>query len=349
MRINHQTNTINQTEITTGGDATLTGSLSVSGTVQCSDPTQGNHATTRDFVLDNIDYGEIYINESGRITADSFTLSGGVTEPVSSGNLADTYTINGSYLTITEGDGTPGFDLTFTFAGMSSNPNKINLLGRYNGTVAHDVEVQLWNWVHTRWDELLAASKDIPHTTADDVLYTFIVTEELSAASDYLGTGGDAGKTIVRINHSNSGTITDVLRIDYLDIVEESISLVDAGTYYTLTSGVTGGQTNTSTTSATGGAIIFGHTGRYFVTNSSSFLGTGSAVIEGGVYVNDVQQPNIRFTRNINSTGDVGSASCQGFVTVTTGDIMQFKFSSNTSNSWVSVEHFNLTCNYRGA
>lgn len=335
MRINHQTNTVD--------------ALNTSTPASGQTPTLDNHLTTRGFVLDNIDYGEIYINESGRVTATSVALSGGATAPTSSGSLSDTFTINGTYLNIEEGSGVPGFDARFTFTNLDSSPNKINILGRYNGTVAHEVEVQLWNWVHTRWDDVLATTKDIPHSTGDDALYTFTVTEELSAASDYLGTGGDAGKTIVRIDHAAGGTNTDVLRIDYMDIVVETISLVDAGSYYKLTSGITSGHSRVSTTSELSGAIVFGHNGKYFVTTSTSFLGTGLAVIEGAVYVNGVRKPNIRFTRRMSAGGDVGAASCQGFVDVSIGDVMQFKFSSNTSNAYISVEHFNMTCNYRGA
>lgn len=336
MRINHQNNII----VPEGG------TLTVSGNISASAPTADGHVTTRAFVLDNIDYGEIYINDGGRILADSIAVSGAITE---TGSASDTHTINGIFHTVTLTGA--GFDARYTFTGLASDPNKINILGHQESTPAiTDMEVQIWNWVHSRWDDLLAASTDLDDRTAQgtDTLYTFTITDELSAASDYLGTGGNEGEAIIRISTA-TGTSTDFLQIDYINIIEETIGMSVAGTYYTLTSGIVSGHSKTTTTNAPSGEIIFGHTGKYFVTGSTSFLGTGSVVVEGAVYIEGVIQDNIRFTRNINSTGDIGSASCQGFVDVTAGDKMTFRYSSNTSDTYVSVEHFNLTCNYRGA
>ena len=63
--------------------------------------------------------------------------------------------------------------------------------------------------------------------------------------------------------------------------------------------------------------ITVNHAGTFFVGLQLSFTGTANAVVEVAAYLDGVRQEPVRFRRKLGATGDVGSASALGIVSVT--------------------------------
>jgi len=63
--------------------------------------------------------------------------------------------------------------------------------------------------------------------------------------------------------------------------------------------------------------ITINHVGTFFVGMQLSFSGSANAVVEGAVYLDGNRTESIRFRRKLGATGDVGSASAIGVVSVT--------------------------------
>jgi len=139
-----------------------------------------------------------------KITADSVTLDVGT----SANSVADLQTAHdGNTYDIAEVAGAPGIDLKVDFVNITAF-NWVQIIAYYDGGATHSVSIQLYNWNTTSWDTF--DSQDGVEKSMTD--HSFFVPDD----SNYIGTGGDAGKVRIRFNHTQSGNAS---HDEYIDVV----------------------------------------------------------------------------------------------------------------------------------
>lgn len=128
-----------------------------------------------------------------------------------------------------------------------------------------------------------------------------------------------------------------------------TITVTTAGTYYGWTTATAGSVVGApfmtaDTTQATGDRLVCGASGAgvYKVNLACSFSGSNNAVIECAVHKNGAELTNVEFKRKLNSTGDIGSASACGLVTLAANDYLDVRFTSGTNGDSVTVRVVNL-------
>ena len=95
--------------------------------------------------------------------------------------------------------------------------------------------------------------------------------------------------------------------------------------------------------------IIFNKTGVYLVTLATSFETDRAAIdIEGGAFLDDVEQTGIQFRRYVSSVNDEGAASAVGLVNVTaSGQLLDFRLKHDWGGDVdVTVTYANLTATH---
>ncbi len=141
-------------------------------------------------------------------TAASYNITTGT---YVAGNIASTYADDGNKLQIEEVTGSPALDFDFTWSGLPTNyfPEKVTLNGYYDGNVAHDKFIYMWNYDTTAWVRLTAAADDFPDAGADDD-YSFDVPSV--DTENYF----DSGAAKVRINHTSGGSAGHDFYVDQI-------------------------------------------------------------------------------------------------------------------------------------
>jgi hypothetical protein len=124
-----------------------------------------------------------------------------------------------------------------------------------------------------------------------------------------------------------------------------TITLTTAGTFYKWTDSAystSSGASDITASTATDDLTI-GADGRgwYRAQISVSFSGSGNALVHGAICVNTT--PVIQFERKLGTGGDVGTATCGGFVLLEVGDVVDVRFSADSNNKTVTPEHCGLT------
>jgi len=273
-------------------------------------------------------FGHIGIDAEAQILSNSVTT---VTGTVTSGTVATTRTINQTYYEVAEAAGAPGFDVQFTFTGLPGQPAKFKFAGRYVGSAAHEVEVQIYNYSTLAWDDINATTKDIPHSTTD---YTVIFNYPTDA-TNYLS----GGESKVRLYHTSVGSATHDLYVDYVHVMPKTLNMPTAGTAYQLT-GMTAGASNNMTVDTSSITIIQG--GKYLFTGNISFGGKDSSTINGELYKNGVMA-GVTFKRRLGTSGDVGSAGGNQIISLARNDVLTFYFESDTDSSFLSIDSLGVS------
>lgn len=136
----------------------------------------------------------------------SLTLNKGT---YTAGNVASVATpFDGNTYDLHETAGAPGFDLDFTFSGVVKF-NRINYKLLYDGTAAHHIQIQLYNYNTTAWDDVTVYS--------DMGGYFFWITVEGIPSANYIS----AGAAKVKIYHVSPGSTGHLTQIDYLSLVHD--------------------------------------------------------------------------------------------------------------------------------
>jgi len=135
--------------------------------------------------------------EPSTITLDAGTSTESVTD------LQDAN--DGNIYHIDEAAATPGIDLKVDFTGVTSFAF-VNVIARYVGLDTHSVSIQLYDWQNTAWDTYDSILTD-GATMCD---HSFWIPDD----TNYIGTGGDAGKVRVRFNHTEGGNASHDAYID---------------------------------------------------------------------------------------------------------------------------------------
>ncbi len=141
----------------------------------------------------------------------------------------------------------------------------------------------------------------------------------------------------------------DFKQLLYAELHEHSagtnITLTDLGVFYQWVSSDVGQCSGVdylvASTASDNITVGVSGAGVYMVSISASFRGSNNSNIHGSVFVNAVQQTNLEFHRKMGGA-DIGSGSVQGLVTLVAGDVADFRFSSDTDNTTVTIEHAHL-------
>ena len=135
---------------------------------------------------------------------DSFTINTG---SVTSGTVADAYTINGTDHVLDEVSGTPGFDYEYWFENIPAAVTFFRMVGygHYDGSPSHFPRAEAWNYTLSAW-VLLAT---FPSASVDGY-YTFPIIP----TSDYVS----GGQCKIRLNHNQAGNPTHKLYVDMINL-----------------------------------------------------------------------------------------------------------------------------------
>ena len=128
---------------------------------------------------------------------------------VDGGDVTDTYSNNSVRLVLTEiQSATPGLVHDFYFENVTPGRYYVKMNGYYAGNAAHNVKVQMYDFVGAGWVDLTADADDIPSGAAD-VDYSFYMPSTFGRFFEY-------DQCRVRFNHPIVGIGTHRLYIDYL-------------------------------------------------------------------------------------------------------------------------------------
>ncbi len=141
-----------------------------------------------------------------------------------------------------------------------------------------------------------------------------------------------------------------IKQLVYANLYEDSagtgITLTDLGVYYRWVSSTVGESSGVdyAVASAATDNITIGVSGGgiYYLSLASSFRGSNNSNIHGAVFLGGVRQDGFEFHRKMGGA-DVGSASANGLLTLASTNVIDLRFSSDTDNTTVTVEHVNLT------
>ena len=107
---------------------------------------------------------------------------------------------DGSIYEAHESASNPGQSLIVDFVSVDAF-NWVKILGTYSGSTSHALEIELYNWDTTSWDHFDAMQMGFDNSGTVMENHDFFVPDD----ADYIGTGGDAGKVRVRIEHPMNG------------------------------------------------------------------------------------------------------------------------------------------------
>jgi hypothetical protein len=142
-------------------------------------------------------------------TAASMTVTAGT---LSSGTVSDTQTWqDGNAVNISEVAGVPGFDVLFTFTGVSDFC-RIGISAYYSGITTHRSEVQIYDDANTTWRILWTFS------TSDGYNYRYSDLPVSSGVrkADYINSSNEVK---IRFYHPVTGNNAHDLFIDYISII----------------------------------------------------------------------------------------------------------------------------------
>jgi hypothetical protein len=151
--------------------------------------------------------------EWSKKTANSVTITTGGTD--ASSVVANLQTENdGNIFHLDEATGSPGLDFYVEFTSITAF-NWVQIRGSYVGSSSHALGILLYDWVAAAWKHKSCMQNMVYNTTAEQEV---ICDESFFVPSDtnFIGTGGDAGKVRVRFVHPMAGNASHDI---YLDIV----------------------------------------------------------------------------------------------------------------------------------
>ena len=128
------------------------------------------------------------------------------TGTLTTGTVTNLQARGGTDVVITEVTGVPGFDVELVFASLPYISLGFVLEGWYAGSTPHDVAIQAYNYTTSAWDRYGTMA-----STSTKQRYSFLYM----LGSDYVS----SGNAKLRLYHSNSGTGTHTLNLDYAAIV----------------------------------------------------------------------------------------------------------------------------------
>jgi len=150
-------------------------------------------------------------------TAASVTITAGGTD--ASSVVANLQTENdGNIFHLDEAAATPGIDFYVEFTSITAF-NWVLIRGNYSGGSTHAIGILLYDWVAAAWKHKSCIQDMVYDTTAGQEV---ICNESFFVPSDtnFIGTGGDAGKVRVRFVHPMAGNASHDLYIDVVALYQ---------------------------------------------------------------------------------------------------------------------------------
>ena len=128
------------------------------------------------------------------------------------------------------------------------------------------------------------------------------------------------------------------------NVAGSTISITTGDTYYQWVTS-TAGASNLATLSTANDNITIdaGGAGVYEVVIQMSYLGTASEIFTWRVFVDGSQTSEVSSARMIGASGDAGSQSAVGLLTLADADVVDLRVSCPTSTTSVTVRHVSLT------
>jgi hypothetical protein len=142
-------------------------------------------------------------------TAASMTVTTGT---LSSGDVTDTQTwADGNEVNVSEVAGVPGFDVRFTFTGVTDFC-RIGISGYYDGSTTHHCEIQIYDDTNAVWRTLWTFSNGMGHNYRFSDLPVPVATR----LADYIS---GTNEVLIRFYHPTSGNASHDLFIDYVSLI----------------------------------------------------------------------------------------------------------------------------------
>lgn len=158
---------------------------------QATDLTNGGTTTLHDHLIRPKNY-----------TPATLTVVAGT---LTTGTVTNLQARGGTTVVVTEVVATPGFTVEIAWTGVVS-PLGFILEGWYQGNVAHNVDLEAWNYTTSAWDKY-----DTMVNNTVRVRYNHMYM----LSSDYVS----AGAAKIRMNHTSAGTAGHTLNLDYAAII----------------------------------------------------------------------------------------------------------------------------------
>lgn len=137
----------------------------------------------------------------------------------------------------------------------------------------------------------------------------------------------------------------------YVSDASTAQSIANGAAYTKSTAFTTNGLSSNCTPSASNDNISITKTGKYLVNGSFSFSsGTNNVIWKASAFLGTVEQPNIHWSRKVETAGDVGNASFTGLINVTSVPIdLDVRFRHGQAGAInITIEYANLTVVYLG-
>jgi hypothetical protein len=281
-------------------------------------------------------FGELNKTSADEVTANTVTVTDGT---ISSGTVADTRTINQTYLVVNESG---QFKIDFKFTGLDGmmgqaapkNPASVVVVGRYVGNPAHNVKIQAWNYDTTAWVNLTADANDFPSSLSDsESEFPF---PDLSG--DYVNVAGEAQ---VRIEHTSSAVITHNMYIDFIKLDLASVEMPTGNTAVAITNLDENGSFKVGL-DGTDGEITIQKAGWYLVMMTLSASSSAGTTMHCHGFINGVEQHTLGISRYFGDTGKPGSGASFSYYNLSVGDVLQLKVRADLSDTYLSFDHVGL-------
>jgi len=163
--------------------------------------------------------GDVTFTDDGKIEwtkiqADSVTLNDGT----SSDAVADLRTANdGNTYQVNEAAGTPGIQLIVDFINVD-NFNFVRVLGTYDGSATHNVDIEIYNWTTDAWDKIDCMQSGESNSGASFGNHDCFASAD---TSDYIGVdSSEEGDVRIRFNHPIAGNAAHDLYLNEVSLYQ---------------------------------------------------------------------------------------------------------------------------------
>jgi len=267
-------------------------------------------------------HGFLYLADQGLFNADSVTVTDGT---ITSGTPGDTNAADGVHLVVNE---TGEFKVDFNMGRLGHPIGSINIVGRYDGSPAHNVKIYAYNYVTGGYVALTGATTDFV-SSEEDRKYFFVIP---FPHQNFFA----SGVASIRIEHLSNAVGTNNLYIDFFEVEELTMAFDTIGKWEDVNNMAIGAFNNVTTDE---NSFTIVDAGNYFVNVDYVVSGAINSVVHSHLFVDDVLIPSVGVRRWINSGGDIGSIGMSGIVPLQPKDQLELKFVSDINGNYITIQH----------